>query len=166
MTIEIGPVIEVVVFTLAMAVLGALLAGDALRTWVPALTRPWFQIPTPLFVGVGVLGYLFDVVILYRLLTVVHTADARIVCLAAMAVVMLYGELWNAALFRLRSPFAGFLLVLAFLAPLVVLEVALVVFEPASAVLIGIYLVWVIAYDVPWTYRLWKLNPDPREVGA
>src|SRR6266508_4399081 len=136
MTIEIGPVIEVVVFTLAMAVLGALLAGDALRTWFPALTRPWFQIPTPLFVGVGVLGYLFDVV-------------------------MLYGELWNAALFRLRSPFAGFLLVLAFLAPLVVLEVALVVFEPASAVLIGIYLVWVIAYDVPWTYRLWKLNPDP-----
>jgi tryptophan-rich sensory protein len=157
-TIEIGPAIGAVVFTLLMAVLGTVLAGDALKTWFPGLNRPWFQIPTPAFVAVGGLGYLFDLVILYRLLTVVPAPEGRIVSLAAMAVVMLYNELWNAALFRLRSPFAGFLLVVAFLAPLAILEIALVVFEPASAVLMGIYVVWVVAYDVPWTYRLWTLN--------
>jgi hypothetical protein len=29
--------------------------------------------------------------------------------------------------------------------------------------LMMIYVVWVLAYDVPWSYRLWRLNaPDMR----
>lgn len=161
MTMDVGVAVAVITFTASMALLGTVLAGDALRTWFPRLLRPSFQLPTPLFIGVGVIGYLIDVVILYRLLTVVDDSRGRTVCLAAMAVVMLYNELWNGALFRLRSPFAGFLLVVAFLAPLAILETALVLFEPVSAVLIGGYLIWVVLYDVPWTYRLWRLNPKP-----
>jgi benzodiazapine receptor len=160
MTIGIGVAVLVVAFTAAMAVLGTVLAGDALKTWFPTLVRPTFQMPLPLFVGVGIIGYVVGAIVLYRLLTVVDDPRGRIVCVAAMVVTMLYNELWNGAVFRLRSPFAGFVLVVAFLAPLAILEIALVLFEPVSALLIGVYVLWVILYDVPWSYRLWRLNQD------
>jgi benzodiazapine receptor len=155
-----GVAVLVVAFTAAMAVLGTVLAGDALKTWFPTLVRPTFQMPLPLFVGVGIIDYIVGAIVLYRLLTVVDDPRGRIVCVAAMVVTMLYNELWNGALFRLRSPFAGFVLVVAFLAPLAILEIALVLFEPVSALLIGVYVLWVILYDVPWSYRLWRLNQD------
>jgi hypothetical protein len=66
-------------------------------------------------------------------------------------------------LFRWQNTFAGFLGVLAFLAPLLILQVTLWLVEPVSAVLILIYVVWVIAYDIPWSYSLWKLNPAEDE---
>jgi benzodiazapine receptor len=160
MTIDMGVAVLVVAFTAAMAVLGTVLAGDALKTWFPTLVRPTFQMPLPLFVGVGIIGYIVGAIVLYRLLTVVDDSSGRIVCVAAMVVTMLYNELWNGALFRLRSPLAGFVLVVAFLAPLAILEIALVLFEPVSALLIGVYVLWVIVYDVPWSYRLWRLNQD------
>jgi translocator protein len=160
MTIDIGAAVLAVAFTAAMAVLGTVLAGDALKTWFPTLVRPTFQMPLPLFIGVGIIGYIVGAIVLYRLLTVVDDPRGRIVCVAAMVVTMLYNELWNGALFRLRSPFAGFVLVVAFLAPLAILETALVLFEPVSALLIGVYVLWVIVYDVPWSYRLWRLNQD------
>jgi translocator protein len=75
---------------------------------------------------------------------------------------MLYNELWNYAFFGLRSTFAGFLGVLAFLAPLAVLQVALTVYDRPSAALLLLYVLWVVGYDVPWTYTLWRLNADPR----
>ncbi len=160
MTIDIGVAVLVVTFTAAMAVLGTVLAGDALKTWFPTLVRPTFQMPLALFVGVGIIGYVVGAIVLYRLLTVVDDPRGRIVSVAAMVVTMLYNELWNGALFRLRSPLAGFVLVVAFLAPLAILEIALVLFEPVSALLIGVYALWVIVYDVPWSYRLWRLNQD------
>jgi tryptophan-rich sensory protein len=159
MTIEPGAAVPAVAFTVVMAVLGTLLAGDSLRSWFPRLARPSFQIPTPVFAGVGAIGYVFDVVVLYRLLTIVDDGPGKGICLVAMVVTMAYNELWNGALFRLRSPFAGFLLLVAFLAPLSILEAGLLLVEPVSAALIGIYIGWVVLYDVPWTYRLWRLNP-------
>ena len=42
----------------------------------------------------------------------------RLISLTALGIVMLYNELWNIVLFRWQNPFAGFLGVLAFLAPL------------------------------------------------
>jgi tryptophan-rich sensory protein len=150
------------VLPVAMAVLGTILAGSALREWFAQLKTPRWQLPMWAFITVGAVVYVLDAVILYRLLTLVQDADARVVALTALVVVMLYNELWNYAFIGLRSTYAGLVGVLGFLAPLAVLQVALAVYERTSGLLFLVYVVWVVAYDVPWSYTLWRLNPDPR----
>lgn len=68
-------------------------------------------------------------------------------------------EFWNAALFGRRSTRNGFVGVLAFLVPLGALQ-ASVAGDRVSAITLGAYTVYVVAYDVPWAYQLWRLNPD------
>ena len=31
--------------------------------------------------------------------------------------------------------------------------------DPVSTLALAPYTAWVLAYDVPWSYRLWRLNP-------
>jgi tryptophan-rich sensory protein len=69
-------------------------------------------------------------------------------------------ELWNAVFFGRRSSRAGFLGVLAFLGPLLALQKSVASDRP-SLIALTPYTLWVIGYDVPWTYRLWRLNPGP-----
>jgi hypothetical protein len=71
---------------------------------------------------------------------------------------MLYNELWNAALFRLRSPFAALVALFGFLAPLAILLAGCALVDGLSFVLIGIYVAWVVGYDIPWMYGLWRAN--------
>jgi len=151
-----------VILCLAMALLGGLLTGNHLKGWFAELRTPRWQLPLWAFIGVGIVVYVLDAVIAYRLLTVLHDRAGRVVALTALVVVMLYNEVWNYAFLGLRSTFAGLLGVLAFLAPLAVLQVALAVYDRPSAVLLLVYVVWVIGYDVPWAYTLWRLNADPR----
>jgi benzodiazapine receptor len=66
-------------------------------------------------------------------------------------------ELWNAAFFGRRSTGAGFAGVLVFAVPLLALQ-AEVRDDRTSALVLAPYTAWVLAYDVPWTYRLWRLN--------
>jgi tryptophan-rich sensory protein len=87
----------------------------------------------------------------------------RLISLTALGIVMLYNELWNIVLFRWQNPFAGFLGVLAFLAPLLLLQVILLLVEPISGLLMLIYVLWVVLYDIPWSYALWKLNLPEQE---
>jgi tryptophan-rich sensory protein len=141
-----------------MAALGAAVTGTGVRTWYPTIRHPSFEPPLWGFVLIGMLVYLLEGIVLYRLLTNVDDRGGRVVAVAALVIVMLYNELWNAALFRLRSPFAAFIGLLGFLAPLGILEVALFVYEPASGWLMLVYVAWVLVYDVQWSYRLWRLN--------
>jgi len=87
----------------------------------------------------------------------------RLISLTALGIVMLYNELWNIVLFRWQNPFTGFLGVLAFLAPLLLLQVILLLVEPISGLLMLIYVLWVVLYDIPWSYALWKLNLPEHE---
>jgi benzodiazapine receptor len=148
-----------VALSLGMAIIGGLLTGNQLTRWFATLRKPRFQLPLWGVVCVGLFGYLVDSVIAYRLLTVVQEQTDRIIALTALIVVMLYNELWNIVLFRWHNTFAGFLGVMAFLAPLTILQVALLLVDNVSAWLLLVYLVWVIGYDIPWAYRLWRLNP-------
>jgi benzodiazapine receptor len=70
-------------------------------------------------------------------------------------------ELWNAAFFGRRSPRAGFLGILAFLGPLLALQKS-VASDPPSLIALTPYTLWMIGYDIPWTYQLWQLYPGPR----
>ena len=66
---------------------------------------------------------------------------------------------WNIVLFRWHNTFADFLGVLIFLIPLTILQVTLILVDHVSAWLVLVYLLWVIGYDIPWAFRLWRLNP-------
>ena len=158
-TWNIAALLFAVTLSLTMAIAGGLLTGNQLTQWFATLHKPRLQLPLWGFVCVGLFGYLVDSVIAYRLLTVVPEQSARIIALTALIVVMLYNELWNIVLFRWHNTLAGFLGVLVFLIPLAFLQVTLVLVDTVSAWLVLVYLVWVIGYDIPWAYRLWRLNP-------
>jgi tryptophan-rich sensory protein len=148
----------VVGWTVAMAILGTVLAGDAVRTWYPSLRKTRIEIPLTLFALVGGVTYIAEAIVGYRLLERLGTTPSAGLVLVALVVVMLYNECWNAALFRLRSPFAALVALFGFLAPLVILLIGCVLVDLPSAVLIGAYALWVVCYDIPWMYGLWRLN--------
>ena len=156
--IDLGRLAIVVAWTIGMAILGTVLAGDAVRTWDPTLTKTRIEIPIKLFALVGLAFYVVDVIVGYRLLSLVDATPTAALVVVALAVVMLYNELWNAALFRLRSPFAGLIALLGFLAPLAILLVGCAMVDGVSFVLIAVYAVWVVAYDIPWIHGLWRAN--------
>ena len=148
----------VVGWTVLMAVLGTVLAGNAVRTWYPSLRKGRIEIPIALFAVVGLICYVLEVIVGYRLLGLVEGSSTVLLTLVALVVVMLYNELWNAALFRLRSPFAALIALLGFFAPLAILLVGCALVDPPSFALIGVYVVWVVAYDLPWIHGLWRAN--------
>ena len=74
-------------------------------------------------------------------------------------VVMVLDALWNYAFFEYRSTLVGFLGIVGSLGPLPVLQTALFVYEPAAAWARMACTPYVLAYDVPLFYAIWRLNP-------
>lgn len=144
--------------SLGIAVLGTVLAGDSLKTWYPTIRHPWFEPPLWGFVLVGLVVYVIDAIVLYRLLAPVEESAIRVGAIGALVVVMLGNELWNGVLFRMRSPYGAMVGLFGFTVLLAVLVVALFLADPLSGWLMSAYLVWVVAFDIPWIVRLWQLN--------
>lgn len=134
------------------AVLGnAFIGRDSMR-WFRGLRAPRMQLPMPAFGVVGATYYVELGIVLHR----AHRNDDRVV--RRLALLVLAGnELWNAAFFGRRSARNGFVGIVAFLGPLLALQRAVSSDRP-SLVALTPYTLWVIGYDVPWTYRLWQLN--------
>src|SRR5437899_2990074 len=76
--LDLSALAVAVALPVAMAVLGTLLAGSALKEWFAQLKTPRWHLPMWAFISVGAVGYVLDAVILYRLLTLVQDASARI----------------------------------------------------------------------------------------
>lgn len=159
-TLDVGRLGLVVGWTIAMAVLGTVLAGNAVRTWYPGLAKPRIEIPIGLFAGVGLVVYVLEAVVAYRLLERLDDGPHVTIALVSLVVVMLYNEAWNGVLFRLRSPFAALVALGGFMATLAILLVALALVDAPSLVLMAIYAAWVVVYDLPWIHGLWRANPD------
>jgi len=137
---------------LAAAVLGNAFIGKDSMRWFRGLRAPRMQLPMSAFGVVGAAYYVELGIVLLR----AHRNDDRRV--RRLALLVLAGnELWNVAFFGGRSPRNGFLGILVFLGPLVWLQKAVTDDRP-SLVALTPYTFWVIGYDVPWTYRLWRLN--------
>jgi len=73
--------------------------------------------------------------------------------------VLVGNELWNVAFFGRRSTRGGFLGLLGFLIPLAGLQHS-VMGDPSARRALTPYTAYVLFYDAPWSYRLWRLNPD------
>jgi tryptophan-rich sensory protein len=120
--------------------------------WFQELRAPRLQLPMAAFGAVGVTYYAQLGVVLYR----AYRNDNRHVRRRAL-MVLVGNELWNVSFFGRRSARVGFLGVLLFLGPLLSLQKA-VSNDRVSVIALTPYTVWVICYDLPWIYRLWRLN--------
>ncbi|MGY1698928.1 TspO/MBR family protein [Geodermatophilus sp. SYSU D00766] len=149
-----GPGKETLLPVVGAAVAGNALVGRESLRWFRGLRHPASQLPMPGFYAVGGAYYLVMGVVVHR---AARRGDRRSYRLA-MAV-LAGNELWNAAFFGRRSTRNGFLGVLAFLVPLGLLQ-ASVAGDRTSALVLAPYTAYVLGYDVPWTHRLWRLNPS------
>lgn len=141
------------------AVAGNAFVGREALAWFRGLTRPRWQLPMGGFYVAGALYYVVMGVVVRQS---VLRGDARSYRLALA--VLTGNELWNVALFGRRSTRDGFLGILVFLVPLGLLQ-ASVTKDRLSAATLGVYTTYVVVYDVPWAYRLWRLNPPVVELG-
>ncbi len=138
--------------TAAAAVLGNVFVGNEALSWFRGLRAPRFQLPMPGFVSVAAAYYVIMAVVLAR------GIDRRDAGTIAWAVAVLAGnEAWNGLLFGRRSPRAAFVGVLAFLVPLGALQRSVWPDKHSRWILLPCT-TYVIAYDVPWAHRLWRLN--------
>lgn len=139
--------------TAAAAILGnALVRRDDL-TWFNGLRAPRMQLPLRGFLVVGASYYLSIGTVVHRS---VLTGDRTAYRLSL--VVLAGNEVWNYLFFGRRSTRAGFLGVLAYAVPVCLLQATLTR-DRLSALAFAPYTAWLVGYDVPWTYRLWRLNP-------
>jgi tryptophan-rich sensory protein len=137
------------------AVLGNVFIGaDAMR-WFRGLARPRWQLPMPGLVTIGGAYYL---VLGYVLTRSVDRQDRRSSAFALS--VLVANEAWNAAFFGRRSTRNGLLGAMGFLVPLGGLQLS-VWRDPKSRQALLPYTAFVLLYDLPWIYRLWRLNPGP-----
>ena len=89
----------------------------------------------------------------YRALERQNAAAARL-----GLIVLALNEIWNLAFFGPRSTRNAFGGCLVFAVPLAALQNA-VREDRVATLALAPYTVWVLVYDVPWSYRLWRLNP-------
>jgi tryptophan-rich sensory protein len=151
-----GPALRAAIIpTLLAGVLGNAFVGKGALAWFASLRQPRLQIPMPAFVAVGAVYYVELGVVLYR----ANQRNDRIARRLGW-LVLAGNELWNAVFFGPRSTRNGFAGLLVFLVPLGGLQWT-VRHDRRSLIALTPYTAWVVGYDLPWLYQLWKLN-QPR----
>jgi tryptophan-rich sensory protein len=140
----------------AAAVAGNAFIGKEAMVWFRGLTAPRWQLPLPAFLVVGALYYGLIGFVLAR------SIDRRDAGSTAWSLaVLVANEAWNGVFFGRRSARAGFVSLCAYTVPLVALQRS-VAGDAHSRNALAPYTAYVLMYDLPWLYRLWRLNPAPR----
>ena len=147
-----SPVLKSIAPTVAAAVLGNAFVGRDAMSWFQELRKPAMQLPLPGFMAVAGMYYASIGTVLYRSAA---RQDHRAYRLAML--VLCGNELWNGVLFGRRSTRGGFFGMLAFTVPVSLLQLS-VKEDKVSTLALGPYTAWVIGYDIPWTYLLWRYN--------
>ena len=141
-----------------IASLETLLGTEDLNNWYVELVKPDWHVPIWVFIVVAIIVYLISGFIAYRFCAVPMSIGSRLIGLTSLFVVMLYNTLWNYALFETQDLLIGLLLLIAFLAPLLILQVVLIIVDKKSAQIFGLYFAWVVMYDIPLYHKMWLLN--------
>ena len=122
-------------------------AGSS-RTPFGALDQPRFAIPLPAFAVVGGVYLLAGDVVRHRARERQNATAARL-----GLIVLVLNQIWNLAFSGARSTAMRFVGCLVFAVPLAALQTA-VRDDRVATLALAPYTVWVLAYDVPWSYRL------------
>jgi len=156
--VQTRPLVTSITACLAFIVLGTLLGGAPPDHWNGELRTPAFGPPAVLFLLMAALYYVIFAFILYRAQVYVSPGRARRWALGLSLGVMAMNELWNVVFLELRSPTAGFVGMALFFALLVWLWVLLFGEERFSFWILSPYAAWA-AFDLLWSYQIWRLNP-------
>jgi tryptophan-rich sensory protein len=134
------------------ATAGNVLIPKQALAWFRSLHWPPWLVPYAVFIAVGVIYYVLMAAVLYRAL------DRRETASVVWAIVLIVAnEGWNAVFFGLRSTIGGFIGILAFATLLTGLIIS-VREDGLSVLILAGYAAWV-AYDIAWTFALWRANP-------
>jgi tryptophan-rich sensory protein len=139
--------------TAAAAILGNVVVRRDDLAWFHGLRAPRMQLSLRGYLIVGASYYLSIGTVVHRSILSGDRTAYRL-----SLVVLAGNEIWNFLFFGRRSTRAGFLGVLAYVVPVCLLQAALTR-DRLSALVFAPYTAWLIGYDVPWTYCLWRLNP-------
>lgn len=141
----------------AMAVTEVLLGTEGLA-WYGDIEKPTWHLPIAGWGVVVFLVYLLNGFIAYRLLSVPLRFGDRVVGLTALGIVMLFNAFWTYAFFATESTLIGILGLIAYLAPLLILQTSLWFYDRKAALFLIPYVAWVVMYDIPLYYVIWRLN--------
>lgn len=135
-----------------------ILLGTEGLAWYGDIDKPSWHLPIAGWAVVAFIVYLLNGFIAYRLLSVQLRFGDRVIGLTALGIVMLFNAFWTHAFFTTESPLIGLLGLIAYLAPLSILQTSLWFFDRKSALFLFPYVGWVVLYDIPLYYVIWRLN--------
>lgn len=150
----------VALLVLVVALLGVLAAGGDWQDWYDGLDKPSWLLPLPAFFAVAALYYALTVFLLYRINTRAQANSRRTRWwLLTLTVVMLVAnEAWSYLFLARESVDAGFLGMIIFAGIVAALWLALLrARRRLEALALLPYVAWV-AYDLAWTFEVWRLN--------
>jgi translocator protein len=142
--------------------LEALLSGPKPFDVLASYHQPSWAPPTW---GWMIVGGLFYVVMVVALGRMIDAGSAGLVASVLIVVVLITDGFWNYLLFRIKRLDWAFLYLFPYTALVAAALLATFAVEPAAAIGIAIYLVF-LPYDFVWTRALVGLNPDAHRAAA
>ena len=139
------------------AVVGSVFTTPAIPVWYAALAKPPFSPPNWLFGPVWTLLYALMGISAY-LVWRKGLGDAKVrVALSVFIVQLVLNSIWSIAFFGLRSPMAGFVVIVALWLAILMTIVKFKELSMAASVLLVPYILWV-SFAAVLNLSIWILN--------
>jgi len=139
-----------------VGVIAGLLTAQSVKTWYPALLKPWFTPPGWVFAPAWITLYLLMGISLY----LVWQKQGSLGTPAAIVFFVQLGlnGIWSLVFFGARSPFWAFLEISLLWMAILFTILLFVRIVPAAGYLMIPYLLWV-SFASVLTFSIWKMNP-------
>lgn len=136
----------------AAATLGQFLAGNDPRSRLAELDNTRLTVPFAVWIVVAILYYVMAGVVVYRVGRRLRAARAAFLAVLCM---MLANEAWNALLFGFDSVTPAAIGMVFFAAITTITGIVVYRADRVAGIVLLPYVVWVLAYDVPWIIAVW-----------
>jgi tryptophan-rich sensory protein len=138
-----------------VGIIAGLLTAQSVRTWYPALAKPWFTPPGWVFGPAWFLLYLLMGIALY----LVWQKEGSLATQAATVffVQLFLNGLWSLVFFGLRSPFWAFIEIIVLWMAILSTMILFWRLVPTASSLLVPYLLWV-SFAAVLTFSVWRLN--------